>query len=193
LKITHYMVYIHTSHVSHNLNWRHFLYNHINLWFCLVHHILGRFHSHQKKFFHMISFVSSLANSSTITGSNKYSTAQLLHFYTRWHAWHHAVFCVLNAKVSHGKYLHVTGRGICTRRDMEFPWDKLYNLYETWSTKWHPRKNHNNCYCGVPRECSYLQLKLVSEYPVYIPFQNGTIDCLQCGCVHIEIVAMSIT
>jgi len=49
-------------------------------------------------------------------------------------------------------------------------------------------KNHSNYYYGVPRECSYLQLKPVSEYPVYIPFQNGTIDCLQCGCVYIEIV-----
>jgi len=101
-----------------------------------------------------------------------YSTTQLqLHFYTRGHAWHHAVFCMLNAKVSYGKYyLHVTGRGISTRQDVSFPRDESYNLHETWSTKWHPRKNHNNYYCGVPCKCSYLQLKPVSEYPVYIPF-----------------------
>jgi len=88
------------------------------------------------------------------------------------HTWHHAVFCMLNAKVSRGKYyLHVTGHGISTRRDVEFPQDKSYNLHETWSTKWHPRKNHDNYYYSVPRECSYLQLKPVSEYPVYTHFR----------------------
>jgi len=66
------------------------------------------------------------------------------------------------------------------RQDVAFPQDVVNQMAS--------KKNHNNYYYGVPRECSYLQLKPVSEYPVYIPFQNGTIDCLQCGCVHIEIV-----
>jgi len=65
-----------------------------------------------------------------------YGTAQLqLHFYTYGHTWHHAVFCMLNAKVSRGKYyLHVTGHGISMRRI------KSYNLQETWSTKWRLEK-----------------------------------------------------
>ena len=46
-----------------------------------------------------------------------YSTTQLqLHFYTHVHAWQHAVFRVLNAKVFHGKYyLHVTRHGVSMR------------------------------------------------------------------------------
>jgi len=85
---------------------------------------------------------------------------------------------------------------IYTLRDMAFPRDEMWHFHETsriiYMRHGQPNgvreKNHNNYYYGVPRECSYLQLKPVSEYPVYIPFQNGMIDCLQCGCVHIEIV-----
>jgi len=65
-----------------------------------------------------------------ILQENIYGTTQLqLHFYTRGHAWHHAVFCVLNAKISLENI-------ICMLRDMAFPRDESYNLHETWSTIW---------------------------------------------------------
>ena len=45
-----------------------------------------------------------------------YGTAQLqLHFYTRGHAWHHAVFCVDGARFLRGKLIcHESIRGIST-------------------------------------------------------------------------------
>ena len=45
-----------------------------------------------------------------------YDTAQLqLHFYTRGHAWHHAVFCVDGARFLRGKLIcHESIRGIST-------------------------------------------------------------------------------
>jgi len=85
---------------------------------------------------------------------------------------------------------------IYTLQDVAFPRHETWHFHKTSSIIYMRRDQPNGIREKITittavylaNVATYLQLKPVSEYPVYIPFQNGTIDCLQCGCVHVEIV-----
>ena len=78
--------------------------------------IFQKAHSYISMMFLYVAQAIAWVKSSSPAKNANYGTAQLqLHFYTRGHAWHHAVFCVDGARFLRGKLIcHESIRGIST-------------------------------------------------------------------------------